>query len=401
MKSRSPVDDKNSIDALRKIKTNLDNALRIANLGAFEWDIKSDTLIWTDETYRIFGQDRNSFTPSADNFYQQVHPDDRDRVYKNSENALGGEVYEITFRAIRPDGEECILQEQAQIYLDADGQPETMHGVISDITERETSQARILSLNNELKLRLIERKELISTLESKNADLTQKNTELERYAYTVSHDLKNPLFTIKGYVGLIRKSVLHENSQETGDFLQVIDNAADKMYRLLDGLLEIAKVGLKIGKKEEIDLNQLLDAVLPNNEKELIEIDVNFETQKDMPTVIGDPVRLAEVYQNLLENSIKFRLPDTPLNITIGATPRNEFVLCWLSDNGIGIEAEYHEKIFTIFERLENSTEGSGLGLALCQQIIESHGGRIWVESKGLNQGSTFFFTLPRAEPIS
>ena len=142
----------------------------------------------------------------------------------------------------------------------------------------------------------------------------------------------------------------------------------------------------------------MLDEILLNMNGSTAMQDIKIEIQQGMPNVQGDRLRLAEVYQNLLENAMKFRRHQTCQQIAVGATARGDSILCWVRDKGIGIEAQYHEKIFDLFERLDQSVEGTGLGLALVKRIVEHHGGKIWAESGGQDQGCTIYFTLPNAE---
>jgi PAS domain S-box-containing protein len=237
-----------------------------------------------------------------------------------------------------------------------------------------------------------ERVDLITELEGRNA-------ELERFTYTVSHDLKAPLVTIRGFLGYLPEDVNSGDMERFGKDLKRIANAADRMQSLLNDLLELSRVGRIINPPEDIPFVQIvkeaLDLVLGPSEEARIKVDI----QEDIPLIHGDHPRLVEVIQNLISNAIKF-MGDQPLpRIEIGQRgyDKDGKPILFIKDNGVGIEPQYHERIFGLFNRLDPSVDGTGIGLTLVRRIIELHGGRIWVESE-LGKGATFLFTLPLAK---
>ncbi len=231
-----------------------------------------------------------------------------------------------------------------------------------------------------------ERERLIPELEA-------RSSEVERFTYTVSHDLKSPLITIKGFLGLLKKDAAAGNAEAVERDIWRIEGAADRMSQLLDELLELSRVG-RIGKPpEQVELDSLVLEALELVAGRLAERGVDVEVAHRLPVVRGDRSRLLEVLQNLIDNAVKYLGDQKSPRIEIGMRPGAETVI-FVSDNGVGIEPAYHEKIFGLFERLETEEEGTGLGLALVKRIVELHGGRIWVESEGWGRGSTFCFTL-------
>ena len=234
-------------------------------------------------------------------------------------------------------------------------------------------------------------------IEAKNTELQSQNAELERFNYTASHDLKAPLVTIKGFLGLLEKDIGAGNSEAmTGDMDQ-IGSAADKMIQLLDELLELSRVGRQMNAPEVRDLGLLVREAADRLAIQIQDRGVDLQIAPDMPRVSGDPGRLLEVFQNLIDNSIKFMGDQEKPRIEIGAECENGQVHCWVRDNGSGIEPMYHERVFDLFDRLDTKIDGTGIGLALVKRIIEVHGGRIWVESAGEGHGSVFHFELPAA----
>ena len=255
---------------------------------------------------------------------------------------------------------------------------------------------RQLLLQIEAKNRELEQR--ADEIEAKNTELQTQNSELEQFNYTVSHDLKAPLVTIKGFLGLLEKDIDTENSVATARDIDQIGAAADKMVQLLDELLELSRVGRQMNAPEILDLGSLVHEAAERLTMQIEARGVDLQIAADMPQVYCDPGRLHEVLQNLIDNSIKFMGSQQQPCIEIGAERTNDRVHCWVRDNGIGIAPKFNERVFDLFERLDTKVDGTGIGLALVKRIIEVHGGRIWVESAGEGQGSTFHFELPAAD---
>ena len=243
------------------------------------------------------------------------------------------------------------------------------------------------NLYNALQKELAERKKLISQLEANNA-------ELERFTCTVSHDLRNPLVTIKGFVGMLEKD-LHEGREDkiTSD-LQRIANAADKMHSLLADLLELSRIGRIANPPQEVNLAQVINEAIETLDARLRSKNVIIHCSLDFPTIYGDRVRLREVLENLIDNAAKYTGDQPNPMIEIGTRMDQHETVFFVKDNGMGIEPQFQKRIFGLFDKLNPASEGTGIGLALIKRIIEVHGGRIWVESEGLGRGSTFCFTL-------
>lgn len=242
---------------------------------------------------------------------------------------------------------------------------------------------------------LYRQRQLLIEIENKNTELQGQNAELERFNYTVSHDLKAPLVTIKGFLGLLQKDIKAQDPEAIERDAGQIADAADKMGQLLEELLELSRIGRQINAPENLDLNQLVQEALARVAIQIEKQNVDVRVAPDMPTVFGDPGRLLEVFQNLIDNSIKFMGSQQAPRIEIGAHRDNGEVHCYVRDNGIGIASEYQARVFELFERLDTRVEGTGVGLALIKRIIEVHGGRIWIESGGDGRGAAFCFTLP------
>ena len=225
-------------------------------------------------------------------------------------------------------------------------------------------------------------------------DLLDKNRELERFTYTVSHDLKSPLITIQSYAGMIEQDIEAGNQVRAQDDLKRIMNAASKMNNLLDDLLRLSRIGRVINTSVQVDMNRLVKDVLSQMAGSIELQQVEVIVQDELPAVRGDQRRIEEVLQNLVENAIKYRRDQARPSIEIGMREEHGENVFFVQDNGIGIDERYHETIFGLFNKLEARSEGTGIGLALVKRIVEVHGGRVWVESEGAGKGSRFCFTL-------
>jgi signal transduction histidine kinase len=235
--------------------------------------------------------------------------------------------------------------------------------------------------------------------ESLIRELENKNSELERFAYTVSHDLKSPLITIKGFLGFLEEDVNSGNTNRLKVDIQRIRDAVSKMQRLLNELLELSRIGRLKNDPVVIPFNVVAREALELVDGNIRAHNVKVEIQKGMSDVYGDHQRLLEVVQNLLDNAAKFMGKQPDPRVDIGQRgEENSMPVFFVQDNGIGIPPEHFERIFGLFNKLDATTDGTGVGLAIVKRIIEIHGGRIWVESE-VGLGSTFYFTLAKYQP--
>lgn len=228
-------------------------------------------------------------------------------------------------------------------------------------------------------------------------ELLQKSTEIERFTYAVSHDLKSPLVTIKTFLGFLQKDLAAGNAETIDKDLDFIRAATEKMNGLLDELLIMSRVGRIVNAPQPIRFGDLQEEVLMTVAGVILDRGVTVEVAARSTTLYGDRSRLAEIWQNLVDNAVKYmgeqRAPRIEIGINYGAKEPIFFV----RDNGMGIDPRHNHKIFGMFEKLDPHTEGAGLGLALVKRIVELHKGKIWVESEGCGRGSCFLFTLPEA----
>jgi signal transduction histidine kinase len=234
-------------------------------------------------------------------------------------------------------------------------------------------------------------------LEGAIGELEKRNAELERFTHTVSHDLRSPLVTVMGFLGAIEAAAAAGETARLSEDMARIRAEADRMDRLLKELLELSRVGRAAPEPETAAFADLVREARGLVDGRLRQRGVRLDVDEGLPAVRGDRQRLVEVLQNLLDNAVKFMGDQTEPRIQVGARQDHGPPIFFVRDNGRGIEPRYHEKVFGLFDRLNPTDEGTGVGLALVKSIVELHGGRVWVESEGLGSGSTFCFTLPNA----
>lgn len=274
----------------------------------------------------------------------------------------------------RPDQSSGWLELTSHPMKDEAGRVYGVVEYVRDITERkafETEQARLIT------------------------ELEDKNEELERFAYTVSHDLKSPLITIKGFLGLVEQGIKAGDNDNVFSDLARIRSAAEKMGRLLDDLLDLSRIGRLVNPPENSPFGDLAREAVDLVSGPIMEAGVKVEIADSLPAIWGDRQRLLEVVQNLLENAVKFMGEQPDPHIEIGALSGAGHVTYYVADNGQGIDLKYQEKIFGLFDKLDSGTSGTGVGLALVKRIVEIHRGWVWVESDGSGQGTVFYFMLP------
>jgi PAS domain S-box-containing protein len=399
------------INKLRRHQTLYDAIERLGHIGHYEWNLDLGRLESCSEEYaRIFNMSLDEVLESQDSRAKklgQIHPDDREEYEKTTEILQKSKSLDVQFRIIRNDGSIRHIHELGVLIVDEAGNIKGNFGILQDITEKKEAEnslqesrdsletivedrtQKLAETINKLKQEITEREQISSELEIKNA-------ELERFAYTVSHDLKTPLFTIKIFLGLLSKNILANNMDRVTGDIEKLNSAADTMDNLLNDLLELSRVGRVMGNPVICNLSNIAQQAARLAEAKVEELGVEIVIE-DMAEVKADETRLVEVYLNLIENAIKFMGEQNSPRVHIGAVEKDDMISCFVRDNGVGIDAEYNDRIFELFERLNIKVEGTGIGLALVKRIIEVNGGKIWVESEGLGHGSTMWFTLPKA----
>ena len=306
-----------------------------------------------------------------------VHPEDIEKDARDMENLRRNQKVVSEIRTIHKDGSIRWVRSYTHPIWDSEkNQLAGIYGAVQDITSQKQAEQ--------------EREALIRELEAKNA-------QLEEFAYTVSHDLKAPIFTIRGFLGFLESDALAGNITRLQKDIQRICDATDKMHQLLNDLLELSRIGRTMNQPELISLNELVNDAIALTNGRLQERGVSLDIAPDLPPVFGHRHQLLQLIQNLIDNAAKYMGDQTEPKIQIGSCKcYNEKPVFFVSDNGMGIPPEYHERVFRLFDKLNPESEGTGIGLALVKRIVESHGGRIWIQSEA-GQGAKFIFTLPQS----
>jgi signal transduction histidine kinase len=240
-----------------------------------------------------------------------------------------------------------------------------------------------------------DQKNLALTLEKKNTDLERSNKELEQFAYVASHDLQEPLRMVSSYMQLLESRYGEKLDGDAKEFINYAVDGAARMQRLIQDLLAFSRIGTR-GKEPEVVESKKAVGDAVQNLKIRIEENKARVVHGDLPALFADPNQLTQLFQNLIGNAIKFKGEKDPL-IEVTWKKSGDFAEFAVKDNGIGFDQRHADRVFVLFQRLNNRAEyeGTGIGLAICKKIVERHGGKIWVETQP-GKGTTFFFTLPR-----
>lgn len=365
--------------ALRESEAKLSRHLQYTPLASMAIDENFVCTQWNKAAEKIFGYTADEII--GKDLSEIVIPDhEKEEVMEILDMLLAqeGGTHSVNENRTK-DGRNIVCEWYNTPIVDASGKTVGIASLCEDVTERETIR---------------QKQQLLAT------ELEARNAELERFVYTVSHDLRTPLISIKGLIGLLQKDIELDDVDRIKADMEKINNAADTMGELLSGLLELSRIGRIINPPEQGSLKELAERAAEHLHDKLNRRGVALEIADDMPRYWGDTLRLLEVFQNLIENAIKFMGDEPSPRIEISAQSLGDAIECTVRDNGIGIEPAYHERVFNLFERLDPRIEGTGIGMALVKRIVEAHEGEIRIESDGGNRGCSVVFTLPKQPAV-
>jgi len=306
------------------------------------------------------------------------HPEDRDVTDRARDDMHAGrrEAFGVQKRYLRSNGRVVWVDLTVTMVRDAEGKGLYDIAIFDDITERKHAEAALHAAHEELK---------------------RSNAELAQFAYVASHDLQEPLRMVSSYTQLLARRYADRLDGDAKEFMAYVVDGAARMKQLIEDLLAYSRVGTRGRQFHDVAVEAPLRRAIANLRAAIEEASasVSFDA---LPTVPADESQLAQLFQNLIGNALKFRSPSVP-RIHVSCSEREREWEFSVADNGIGIEPQYFERIFMVFQRLHNKTEypGTGIGLAICKKVVERHNGRIWVESVP-DQGTTFHFTLPKQQ---
>jgi PAS domain S-box-containing protein len=369
------TDRKLAEEHLLKSDTHLKTAQRIGKLGSWEFEVNTGKLTWSDEVFRIYGLEPSANPPDYEQLRLFIHPEDWQNFDQTVQAAMSLEQsYDLEHRIIQPNGTLIYVMARGEMIYNVSGQLTHIIGTAIDITDRKLAEAQILHTANQL---------------------ANTNRELESFSYSVSHDLRAPLRHMNGFVNALHQRLkAHEALQDpkVTHYLRVIEKSSQKMGHLIDGLLMLSRFGRRPLESKQISIRDLVDEAI-----EIIRTDphhnhlVEFAIG-DLPTTVGDHTLLQQVFLNLIGNAVKFSRNHPQPYVEIDSLQDQTIRI---RDNGVGFQMEYADKLFGAFQRLHNDSEfeGTGIGLAIVQRIVQRHGGSIWAEGYP-DQGATFFIKL-------
>lgn len=365
-----------SEEALRDSEERMRYALESSHTGAWSLNLMDHSVSRSPEYDRIFGYSASLPNWTYETFLDYVLPEDRAAVDATFQGSLqDGSDRSFDCRIRRADGEIRWIWAAGRHRRGTNGLPLYLTGIVQDITDRKEAEQE-LRKNEEL--------------------LRIANQELESFAYSVSHDLRVPLRAIDGFSRILLKKTAEKLNADEKRKFGVIRDSVQKMGELIDDLLAFSRLNRRKVAKVDLDMEALVKEVWEDLSVINPDRQMTFRVGPMLPAAFGDRPLIRQVYNNLLENAVKFTRERNPAIIETGSLDSNDGILFYVKDNGIGFDNKFHDKIFGVFQRLHTADEyeGNGIGLAIVQRIIQHHGGRVWAEGK-VNEGATFYFTLP------
>jgi PAS domain S-box-containing protein len=380
---------KHAAAALKENALRLQVSIQAANIGLWDWSIRSNQIYYSPEWKAQIGYHPHELPNRLEEWVNRIHPEDHDRVMAlmDAYQKNPWPDYEVEFRLRHKDGSYRWILSRAELLPGANGKSSRMLGVHIDLTERKLVEQEIRRLNEDLEKRVADR----------TAELEAKNRELETFTYSVSHDLKAPLRGIDGYSRLLLEDHLENLNQEGRTFLQTIRRATEQMNQLINDLLDYSRLERRTMLKRPVDLKEMIDLLLQERSEEIKQRGVDLVVDITCATVQIEPEGLGQALRNLLDNALKFSRDRSDAKIEIVAHPDEAGCLISVRDNGIGFDMQYQERIFEIFQRLHYAEEypGTGIGLAIVRKTMQRMGGRAWAESS-LGQGAVFYLQIPK-----
>ncbi len=360
-------------EQLQKTVQLLNSTQEAANIGSWKVDFNTGKSIWSNQVYRIHGLDIGAPTILKDgiNYYRE---DFRDRVNQVIEEArTEGKSWDEEWVLVDITGKEIWVRTTGNPTYEND-KVVGLEGLIIDIDQQ---------------------KRAAISLEEQAIELQESNDELESFSYSISHDMRAPLRAINGYAEILKEDYSGALDKEGNRILGIIHSSALKLGELIDDILAFSRLGRKELSKSPIKMNSLFKQLAEEiSESKYWNENVEIDVAK-LPDSKGDEAMLKQAIYNLLENAMKYSSGKDNIKISVGAETKAGEKIYFIRDNGIGINMEYKDKIFGVFQRLHSAKayEGTGVGLAIVKKIIERHGGEIWLESEE-GKGSTFYFKL-------
>lgn len=350
----------------------------------WDWNINDKTLYWGDGFKKLFGYDVAQNPPTVRSWKERVHPEDLRYAKESLDQVLQSKTnnWISEYRYRKEDRSYATVIDRGVVIRQADGKPIRMVGAMTDITERKNQEAQLLALNESLQIYANE--------------LERSNEELEQFAFITSHDLQEPLRMISSFMDQLKRKYGGQLDEKAHQYIHFASDGAKRMKQIILDLLDYSRAGKPDESIEKVDLNQILSEFKLLRRKIISEKSISISVS-ELPVIYSYRVAITQVFHSLLDNAIKYSKVGIAPHIVITATENKEEWKLAIKDNGIGIDPQFHDKIFILFQRLHNRNEfdGTGIGLSIAKKQVEFLGGKIGLESRP-GEGSTFYFTLPK-----
>ncbi len=380
--------NREAMEALQKSERLLQESQHVAHMGSWEWDTVTNKTYWSEGHYRLFGITAEEHGGTFEAFLERIHPEDRASLMAKVEAIMStGEDFRMEYRPIVPGGEIRYHLSQGKLFFDEDRKPMRMVGTAIDITERKKIEMELHKYQAGLE----------DEVSRRTTELEVVNKDLQAFAHSVSHDLKAPLRAIEGFADILREDYRKALDEAGHEILSEISHSAVRMGEMVDDLLAHAEMGQGFTEVTNVDLNTVLEKVKRDLAHDIQERDVKISIDGKLSIVTGHQATLEALMQNLISNAIKYVEPEKQPDVLIRMSETDEEYIIDVKDNGIGIEKDYQDKIYGIFERLHTKEEfpGTGVGLATVEKAVQLHNGRLWLESE-VGSGSTFHFSIAK-----
>lgn len=391
---------KRAEEELRRSRERFDLVRDGAQVGFWFCDLPFDELIWDTRVKEHFW-----LAPDAkvtiDTFYKRIHPDDRERTRAAIAASIANHTrYDIEYRTVSAaHGQTKWVRAIGRTFYNEDGQPIRFDGVTLDITQNKRAeavlhqiQAELVAANHQLASRA---EHLESLVQQRTAKLTETIGELEGFSYSITHDMRAPLRAVNSFANVLAADYADKLDDDAKRLLDRISRAVSRMDKLIQDVLQYSKVLRMDLKLEPVHAARLVAGILESY-PDFQEPQATVVVDGELPEVLANEAALTQCFSNLLYNAVKFVPAGIKPRVTISAETKESSVRFWVQDNGIGIEANYLENIFGLFQRLTNQYEGTGVGLSIVRKAVERMGGRAGAESEP-GQGSRFWFELNRS----
>ncbi|HEX8315441.1 MAG TPA: ATP-binding protein [Flavisolibacter sp.] len=406
------IDVTEQVVSRKKVEENreeLQMAVEIAELGAFEVNLQTNRASYTERIRQWFGLEELELDMDA--VFMTIHPDDRLQIKKGIQDAIVNEEnsrHDVTYRIVnKTENSVRHVRSIGRIFFDSEGKAFQVRGILQDVTPQILYRQKMEESEAKLQQRVAER---TIELENANNELMRSNVNLEEFAYAASHDMKEPIRKIHFFSDRLKHGLKDKLDEEQTRLFNRMENAAQRMSSLIDDLLTYSHISKGVSHLETIDLNKKLQQVMQDLELEIEERGAKINADP-LPVIHGHKRQIQQLFQNLLGNAIKYSKPGVAPEVQIrtrivrGAeTPKplsgveadKQFHLIEIIDNGIGFEQKDADRIFHVFTRLHGNAEyrGTGVGLSIARKVVENHNGYIWADSEP-GKGSAFRILLP------